>query len=47
MNKLKEFFSLAIPYFWGFCWAVGITAGSLGLAVVLVKWMLKVLGVMQ
>lgn len=46
MKRIKEFFDLAIPWFWGMCWVVIITAGSLGVGIVAVKWLLKVLGVM-
>lgn len=46
MKKLKEFIEIAFPYFWAFCWVIIITAGSFGVAVMLVKWLLNLLGVL-
>lgn len=46
MKKLKDFVHLIIPYLWAFCWVIIITAGSFGVAVMLVKWLLNLLGVL-
>lgn len=46
MKKLKEIANKAIPMFWGICWVIIISAGSLAGAISAVKWLLRVLGVM-
>lgn len=46
MKKLQEVLSKAIPPLWAFCWVVILTAGSFGVAVALVKWVLNLLGVL-
>lgn len=46
MKKLKEFFNKIIPPLWGVCWVIIITVGSVGLVVILFKWLLNLLGVL-
>lgn len=46
MKKLIEFLNDTLPYLWATCWAVIITAGSFGVAWVMINWVLKLLGVL-
>ena len=46
MKKLKEFIETTFPYFLATCWIIIITAGSFGVAVSLIKWVLNLLGVL-
>lgn len=46
MKKLQEVLNKVIPPLWAFCWVIILTAGSFGVAVALVKWLLNLLGVL-
>lgn len=46
MKKLKEFFDETLPYLWGVCWVIIITFGSFGLAMKLIMWVLRLMGVL-
>lgn len=46
---MKKFFDKlfnVLPPLWGFLWMATITFGSVALLIVVVKWLLRVMGVM-
>ena len=45
-DKIWKFFDRWLPYIWGFLFVLAITGGLCGLLIIVVKWILRLLGVM-